>query len=145
MRYSTQNYYKTLEVDSEASLEVIEAAYRRLARRRHPDLNGSQEAKRLMQELNEAYAILRDPQQRSAYDLHVRNQGSAQVQRTTASPSSPADTQSHAGHRPPPKPSAGASRPNPYSDPNAVMAATCQKCGRSDASLRFAQFPFVIS
>ena len=56
----TTDYYKTLEVDREASLDVIEAAYRRLALRYHPDRNPDADAVRKMQALNEAYAVLRD-------------------------------------------------------------------------------------
>lgn len=147
MPYSTKNYYKTLEVDSEASVEVIEVAFRRLARRYHPDVNGSQDAKERMQALNEAYGVLHDAQQRRAYDLHLSAQYHAEGSATSA-----ANAQGRGGHRPygpawgaPAGASWGPTQPNPYSDPHAVMAAVCQRCGRSDASLRFAQFPYVIS
>ena len=50
----------------DAELEVIQAAYRRLAQKYHPDV-GQNDGRR-MQALNEAYAVLSDPQQRSAYE-----------------------------------------------------------------------------
>ncbi len=62
------DYYRILQVDPAAEPEVIEAAYRRLCRKYHPDLNPSPEAERRMREINAAYAVLRDPVQRAAYD-----------------------------------------------------------------------------
>lgn len=60
-----KDYYRILQVHPEASPEVIQAAYRRLARQRHPDSGGSDAA---MQELNEAYEVLSDPVKRREYD-----------------------------------------------------------------------------
>ena len=60
--------YATLQVDPGADTEVIEAAYRRLARKWHPDRNPDPEAVDRMQALNAAYAVLSDPESRSAYD-----------------------------------------------------------------------------
>ena len=54
-----KDYYRVLKVEPSASIETIEAAYRRLAREAHPDLNASPDATRRMQELNEARAALR--------------------------------------------------------------------------------------
>ena len=48
----------------------IRAAYRRLARQYHPDLNSGSEAEVRMQQINEAYATLSDPSRRRQYDLH---------------------------------------------------------------------------
>ena len=69
-----RDYYKVLQVDSEASPEVITAAFRTLARRLHPDrdLTGVHEIR--MAELNRAYGVLRDPGARRAYDIE-RAQG----------------------------------------------------------------------
>lgn len=62
-----RDYYETLQVTPEAEPEVIEAAYKRLAFKYHPDRNpGSADAK--MRDLNEAYETLRDPQRRQHYD-----------------------------------------------------------------------------
>jgi len=64
------NFYKLLEVDRQASPEVIKQAYRALALRHHPDrhpgdnsLNDAQ-----MRLINEAYEVLSDPLRREAYD-----------------------------------------------------------------------------
>ncbi|MBI5054814.1 MAG: DnaJ domain-containing protein, partial [Chloroflexi bacterium] len=49
-----KDYYEILQVSPNAELEVIEAAYKRLARKYHPDYNESPDAVQRMQELNEA-------------------------------------------------------------------------------------------
>jgi curved DNA-binding protein CbpA len=56
-------------VDPGAEEEVISAAYKRLSLKYHPDTSADGEANRRMQELNEAYAVLRDPEKRRQYDL----------------------------------------------------------------------------
>jgi curved DNA-binding protein CbpA len=61
-------YYQILQVAPDATQAEIAAAYRRLARQVHPDLNPSPEAHRRMQELNEAYNTLRHPERRRRYD-----------------------------------------------------------------------------
>ena len=62
------DHYRTLQVDPEAELEIITAAFRVLARRLHPDrdITGVEEYR--MAELNRAYAVLRDPEKRRQYD-----------------------------------------------------------------------------
>lgn len=60
--------YAVLQVAPTAEGAVIEAAYRQLARLTHPDLNESPDAHARTQTLNEAYAVLRDPARRAAYD-----------------------------------------------------------------------------
>jgi DnaJ-class molecular chaperone len=62
------NHYQTLQVDRAASPEVIDAAYRRLAKIFHPDVNTSPDASQKMRDINEAHSVLRDPSKRSAYD-----------------------------------------------------------------------------
>jgi curved DNA-binding protein CbpA len=59
--------YKILQVDSEAEDEVIQAAYRRLAQKYHPDVAGPAGAER-MSAINTAWELLRDPNRRAAYD-----------------------------------------------------------------------------
>ena len=59
--------YKVLQVDAEADPEVIQAAYRRLAQKYHPDIAGTEAAER-MRRLNAAWEILRDPERRAAHD-----------------------------------------------------------------------------
>ena len=60
--------YDVLQVDDTTGPKAIEAAFKRLARRHHPDVNASRDAKETMQRLNDAYAVLRDPEQRAAYN-----------------------------------------------------------------------------
>lgn len=62
------NRYKVLQVDPQAEREVIEAAYKRLASKYHPDVNNSESANERMTQLNAAYEILRDPDRRQQYD-----------------------------------------------------------------------------
>lgn len=62
------NYYKILQVDPSAEQEVIEAAYKRLALKYHPDVNKLPDATRRMQEINEAYSVLGNITARKKYD-----------------------------------------------------------------------------
>jgi len=63
-----RDLYQLLQVDPAAEQEVVQAAYKRLAFKYHPDKNASVDAHQRMQELNEAYAIIGDPLKRAAYD-----------------------------------------------------------------------------
>ena len=67
-RADEKDYYAILQVDPLAEPEVIEAAYRRLSRKYHPDVSGEADAGRRMRDLNEAYEVLGDPARRRAYD-----------------------------------------------------------------------------
>ena len=76
------DYYNILGVKTGASHREIKSAYRRLARRRHPDLNGNHEtASRDFAKLTEAYRILSDPKERANYDnkLVLARNGDASV------------------------------------------------------------------
>ena len=64
-----KDYYKILGVERGASQEDIKKAFRKLARKYHPDLNpGSKTAEDKFKDLNEAYEVLEDPQKRARYD-----------------------------------------------------------------------------
>ncbi len=63
-----ENYYKVLQVDIEAENDVIEAAYRRLALKYHPDINKSPEAEDKMKLINQARSVLVNPHERQMYD-----------------------------------------------------------------------------
>ena len=63
-----QDYYKTLGVERAASAEQIKTAYRRLARKFHPDVSKEPNAEARFKEVQEAYEVLKDPEKRAAYD-----------------------------------------------------------------------------
>ena len=63
-----KDYYKILGVDRKAEAGEIKKAYRKLARKFHPDVSKEPDAARRMSEVNEAYAVLSDPEKRVAYD-----------------------------------------------------------------------------
>lgn len=64
-----RNYYEILGVSKQASNEEIKKAYRKLARKYHPDVNpGNKEAEEKFKKVNEAYNILIDESKRKAYD-----------------------------------------------------------------------------
>ena len=64
-----KDYYKILEVDRNASEKDIKRAYRRLARKYHPDVNpGDKDAEQRFKEINEANEVLSDPEKRKKYD-----------------------------------------------------------------------------
>jgi curved DNA-binding protein CbpA len=64
--------YRVLQVDSSADPDVIEAAYKRLAHKYHPDHNsGDAQAEEHMKRINEAYRVLRKPNLRAEYDART--------------------------------------------------------------------------
>lgn len=68
-----RNYYTILGVSRDATVEEIKQAYRRLARKYHPDLNpGDQAAEEKFKELGEANEVLSDPDRRAQYDQYSR-------------------------------------------------------------------------
>jgi molecular chaperone DnaJ len=71
MAPSVKDYYEILGVDKKAAQEDIKKAYRRLARKYHPDLNpGDKAAEQKFKELNEAYGVLGDEKKRADYDQY---------------------------------------------------------------------------
>ncbi len=64
-----QDYYKTLNVQRNASAKDIKQAYRRLARKYHPDVNpGDAAAEQKFKDISEAYSVLENPENRRTYD-----------------------------------------------------------------------------
>jgi len=66
---SEPNHYTILQVDPRAEPEVIQAAYRRLAAKHHPDVDPSPEAVERMKLLNAAYEVLSDSVKRREHDM----------------------------------------------------------------------------
>jgi curved DNA-binding protein len=68
------DYYKILGVGKDATQEAIKQAYRKLARKLHPDLNpNDKDAHKKFQEINEANEVLSDPEKRKKYDQHGKD------------------------------------------------------------------------
>lgn len=68
------DYYKVLGIDKSATEADIKKAYRKMARKHHPDLNPNDEkAKALFQEINEANEVLSDPEKRKKYDKYGKD------------------------------------------------------------------------
>src|SRR5262247_2975263 len=69
MAVKFRDYYETLGLSRGATEEQIRAAYRKLARKHHPDVNpGNKDAEEKFKEINEAYSVLSDAQKRKQYD-----------------------------------------------------------------------------
>lgn len=68
------DYYKILGIDKNATADEIKKAYRKLARKHHPDLNpNNPEAEKFFQQLNEANEVLGDPEKRKKYDQYGKD------------------------------------------------------------------------
>ena len=69
MAEQKRDYYEVLGVSKTATDEEIKKAYRKLAKKYHPDMNpGDKEAEKKFKEASEAYAVLSDKEKRSQYD-----------------------------------------------------------------------------
>lgn len=64
-----KNHYKILGVTENADIAQIKAAYRKLARKYHPDVSSAADAEARFKEIGETYAVLKDPRKRAEYDL----------------------------------------------------------------------------
>ncbi|TQR32974.1 DnaJ family protein [Campylobacter sp. MIT 99-7217] len=67
---SNNSLYETLDINKNASADEIKKAYRRLARKYHPDINKEKGAEEKFKEINAAYEILSDPKKKAQYDQY---------------------------------------------------------------------------
>ena len=78
-----KNYYKILQVDKDASPEIIKVAYKLLVKKNHPDLREGEDKKNAeekIKEINEAYDILSNPIKKAEYDQTLINENISQEQ-----------------------------------------------------------------
>lgn len=119
--FEDESLYEVLGVSPDASQDEIKAAYRRLAKQYHPDVNPTTEASSRMSEINHAYDMLCDPAKRSAYDTAVKFSSLSLDEQTGDEEATYASAIAFA------------------------QQARCQGCGRFDHTLRIAVFPYVFS
>lgn len=67
-----KDYYKIMGVSQDASEKDIKMAYRKLARKYHPDISKEPDAEERFKEMAEAYEVLKDPKKRSEYDQYLK-------------------------------------------------------------------------
>src|SRR5580765_7849575 len=82
MAVKFRDYYEILGVARTASQDEIKSAYRKLARKYHPDVSKTPDAEEKFKELGEAYEVLKDPEKRAKYD-QMREYAAAQQQGRT--------------------------------------------------------------
>ncbi|BAO44194.1 DnaJ C-terminal domain-containing protein [Thiolapillus brandeum] len=68
-----EDYYKVMGVSRDATQDEIKRAYRKLARKYHPDVSKEKDAEEKFKQLGEAYEVLKDPEKRAAYDQLGKN------------------------------------------------------------------------
>ena len=76
-----KNYYDILQINQNASPEIIEKAYKTLAKKYHPDLQeevNKKEAEEILKEINEAYELLSNPDKKALYDQNLKNEDISQ-------------------------------------------------------------------
>lgn len=95
------DYYKILGIEKNASEDEIKKAYRKLARKHHPDLNpNDKEAHKKFQQINEANEVLSDPEKRKKYDQYGKDWKQAEQfeqQRQSGSRTQPSSTGDFSG------------------------------------------------
>lgn len=153
------SYYEILQVDPRADQEVIDAAYHRLIRKYHPDVNPSSEAARMARHLNEIYSVLRDPKKRAEYDEWLRQTQNEEEKNSQTNNLRSKVYLCSACKEPVPEDALFCPRcgkkfkaPEESTRPRESKAADqedlkfkCQRCGRIDSTLRLSLFRWVVS
>lgn len=129
---NTRNPYEILQVSTKAEPEVIEAAYKRLAQKYHPDKNLSIDAKSRMQDINWAFSILGDTEKRKLFDSTQRN--TLEERRKSANYNAPSISRQR------PMPSARVPRPKTKTAYTPNSQATVTKDSQVDKSSPFSKF-----
>lgn len=137
---ASEDLYEVLQVSPNADPEVIEAAYRRLSLKYHPDRNADDAAAtRRMQAINTAYDRLRDPARRAAYDC-ARQAGRQRPPSGRPPVARPAPSRPPSSTAPPPPPRPASPAPPPRADPSPRTSARPPKRGRRSVVSRIASF-----
>jgi curved DNA-binding protein CbpA len=123
------DYYEVLQVHPRAESEVIRAAYRTLARKYHPDVEGGSSARMIA--LNDAWDVLGDPVRRAAYDAARNGSGSRQ----------PTGGAGAAGSTRPTGSAWGADRPQPAGPPGTTGDSTGNSSSAEPSSAGTSEAP----
>lgn len=126
-----KDYYKILQVAPDASTEVIQMAYKALAKKYHPDLNPRQEeaAQEKMKDVNEAYEILSDKDKRWQYDQIYYRQEKTEQKTSYSAPEPPKGAQSHSAQSKGEQTSAAPVDPTPEDKEKVSSGKGCAKTG----------------
>ena len=126
-----KDYYKILQVAPDASTEVIQMAYKALAKKYHPDLNPGQEeaAQEKMKDVNEAYEILSDKDKRWQYDQIYYRQEKTEQKTSYSAPEPPKGAQSHSAQSKGEQTSAAPVDPPPEDKEKTSSGKGCAKTG----------------
>lgn len=126
-----KDYYKILEVAPDASPEVIQMAYKALAKKYHPDLNPGQEeaAQEKMKDVNEAYEILSDKDKRWQYDQIYYRQEKTEQKTSYSAPEPPKGAQTHSAQSRGEQTCAAPVDPTPEDNEKTSSGKGCAKTG----------------
>ena len=126
-----KDYYKILQVAPDASTEVIQMAYKALAKKYHPDLNPGQEeaAQEKMKDVNEAYEILSDKDKRWQYDQIYYRQEKTEQKTSYSAPEPPKGAQTHSAQSRDEQTCAAPVDPTPEDKEKTSSGKGCAKTG----------------
>lgn len=93
-----KDYYHILEIPFDATDEQLKSAFRKQALKWHPDRNPNIDAKAKMQDINEAYLILKDAEARFRYDVEYQIYQTYKKSKTQPKPSTPDDSNEYEIH-----------------------------------------------